>query len=157
MICPFLIKQHVTDLQGALCCCSHCSPTLTERTRTTKPWGGGGGGESDEESWSVCAGKTLPAGGSAAPGLNDRKTSNRAFFWLKEREGGAHMHLPPLPPWNQFKQVSLAGPPEEELNKRRLRGTQTEWKQVSDSSSSKIHLLFVTPKRGATRLLSLVA
>ncbi len=39
-----LWTPHKTDLQGALWCCSHCSPTLTERTRNAKLCGGRRGG-----------------------------------------------------------------------------------------------------------------
>lgn len=34
-------RLHGSHLQGALCC-SHCSPTLTERAQHAKPWGRGG-------------------------------------------------------------------------------------------------------------------
>lgn len=34
----FVQQKRSTDLEGALWCCSHCSPTLTERTRNDRPW-----------------------------------------------------------------------------------------------------------------------
>lgn len=43
MVCVHVI----TDLQGALWCCSHCSPTLTERTRDDKTC-------REEEEESIC-------------------------------------------------------------------------------------------------------